>query len=337
MAKKLTSLFASMMLFISNGAQAKPKNFEQSLKIENNKNVGNSLKIDNNRSKKTNNNLTTKDWVTYLFETLVLGGGLYYGVPYCRELYRKYFPICKLNSIYEPILGEDEVNPKVLGKGGQGEAWLFKNRETDKLVVVKKITGGEDVQKCEKLAYDNREMLSACEYFCRPLDFFEEDGVAYVVYEYIESVGYDQFNNIVQNSEKGANLLLCMIVVQILEALKYLNDKGFSHNDVTRMNILLIRDEQGNPKVKIIDYGRFKNEVKNATSQIFYFVQFLANNTCSVNSVLSLYGINSHKPLQVWWDFSYFKNQKPLDGHSYDETINFFKDEIKKFGGEVHK
>ena len=337
MAKRLTSLLAGVLLFISNGVQAETKNSGQSLKDENDKNVSSDLKIDNNKIKKANNNLTTKDWVTYLFGTLFLGGGLYYGVPYCRELYRKYFPICKLNSIYESILGEDEVNPKVLGKGGQGEAWLFKNRKTYELVVVKKITGGEDVQKCEKLAYDNREMLSACEYFCKPLDYFEEDGVVYAVYEYIKSVGYNQFNNIVQNSEEGANLLLCMIVVQILEALKHLDNKGFSHNDVTRMNILLIKDEQGNPKVKIIDYGKFENKVSSATSQIYYFMNWLTFPRHTANSILNVYNIDSHQPLQVWWDFSKFKNGEPLNGYSYDETINFFKDEVKKFSEGLNK
>ena len=335
MAKRLTSLFAGILLFISNGAQGKDS--EQRLKTRNDENINDNLKTDNIKSKRVDNNLTTENLIIYLFGTLFLGGGLYYGVPYCRELYRKYFPICKLNSIYEPILEKDEVNPKVLGKGGQGEAWLFKNRETDELVVVKKITGGEDVQKCEKLAYDNREMLSDCEYFCRPLDYFEENGVAYAVYEYIKSVGYNQFSNIVQNSEKGANLLLCTIVVQILEALKYLNNKGFSHNDVTRMNILLIRDEQGNPKVKIIDYGKFENKVSSAMFQIRYFINRLTPPGHIENSILNVYNINSHQPLQVWTDFLKFKNNEPTNGCSYDEVINFFRNEIKQFSEEVHK
>ena len=299
MAKKLTSLFASMMLFISNGAQAKPKNFEQSLKIENNKNVGNSLKIDNNRSKKISDSSTTEDFITYLCATLFLGGGLYYGVPYCRELYKKYAPVKPLNTKnqtgkfeekdkdpkknicpnfkhgeneYEKFKNVDEKNKdlknniklnskyeksgdKSLGEGAQGEAWLFKNLETGELVVVKTIKD-EDAQKCEKLAYENREMLSACKYLCKPLDYFEENGVVYAVYEYIEKVDLKDFIK----SEKDAVLIFYKSILYVSKAFKYLAEKGFYHNDFQVDNVVFTKDHKGDFTLKVIDYGRFNQK-----------------------------------------------------------------------------
>ena len=356
MAKKLTSLFASMMLFISNGAQAKPKNSEQSLKIENNKNVGNSLKIDNNRSKKINDSLKTEDFITYLYATLFLGGGLYYGVPYCRELYKKYAPVKPLNTKNQTeknvVLNFEEKNKdpkknicpnfkhgeneyekfqeKYLGVGCQGSAWLFKNKMTGELVVVKKIAN-EKAKECEKLAYEKREMLSACEYFSKPLDYFEENGVAYAVYEYIESVGYDQFGNIVQNSEKGVKLLYCKILIQVVKACKYLNERGFCRNDTTVENVLLIKDQQGEPKVKFVDYGCFKEEIKSALYCVYCFASYL-NYPQGKYSLAELYKIANYKPIELMDDFlEDEKGNKTLDNPmSYDETIQFFENEMKK-------
>ena len=341
-AKKLTSLFASMLLFVSNGAQAKPKNFEQSLKIENNKNVGNSLKIDNNRSKKINDSLTTEDFITYLCATLFVGGGLYYGVPYCRELYRKYVPVKPLNlgvnekndniaSNFKHEENEYERNSeKYLGAGAQGSAWLFKNKKTNEFVVVKKIVN-KKAQECEKLAYENREMLSACEYFCKPLDYFEEDGVAYAVYEYIENVGYDKFDNIVQNSEKGVKLLYCKILIQVVKACKYLNEKGFCHRDTGVRNILLTKDKYGNPKVKFVDYGCLKRE-KRCAVYCVYCVAYELNEPEDKYSLAKLYKIADYKPIELFADFVEDENgEKTLDNPiSYDETIKFFENEMKK-------
>ena len=427
MAKKLTSLFASMMLFISNGAQAKPKNFEQSLKIENNKNVGNSLKIDNNISKKINDSLTTEDFITYLCATLFLGGGLYYGVPYCRELYKKYAPVKPLNkeqptlktntvfianqkiqdqkknicsnfkhkeneyekfknfeeknkdpkknicsnfkhkeNEYEKFKNFEEKNKdlknniklnskyeksgdKSLGEGAQGEAWLFKNLETGELVVVKTIKD-EDAQKCEKLAYENREMLSDCEYFCKPLDYFEEDGVAYAVYEYIDGIGITGLSEIIKQG-KNESLLISELFCQLFEAVKYLKDKGFSHNDLLKKNILFIQNDKKELRIKIVDYGAFKkgfdDKIKDECS-VCYLIFSL---TCEIDELLNrnddpwpkvvpdfvnfMSGQNlNEKSFKEISDFFGLGKQekiyKQISNKSHDEVINFFKNEMKK-------
>ena len=325
-SKRLTSLLAGVLLLISNGAQAKDSG--QSLKDENNKNVSNNLKIDNNKIKKANNNLTTENLIIYLFGTLFLGGGLYYGVPYCRELYKKYVPVKPLNkeqptlktntvfiankkiqdqkknicsnfkhgeNEYEKFKNVDEKNKdlknniklnskyeksgdKSLGEGAQGEAWLFKNLETGELVVVKTIKD-EDAQKCEKLAYENREMLSACKYLCKPLDYFEENGVVYAVYEYIEKVDLKDFIK----SEKDAVLIFYKSILYVSKAFKYLAEKGFYHNDFQVDNVVFTKDHKGDFTLKVIDYGRFNREsyFNNAKLEVNSFkLEFILNKFC---------------------------------------------------------
>ncbi len=358
-AKRLTSLLAGVLLLISNGAQAKDSG--QSLKDENNKNVSDNLKYEDNKIKKANNNLTTENLIIYLFGTLFLGGGLYYGVPYCRELYKKYAPVKPLNldvnngiqSSKENIefnLEEKNKDPKknikssfkngnneyekckekYLGAGAQGSAWLFKNKKTNEFVVVKKIVN-KKAQECEKLAYDNREMLYGCEYFCKPLDYFEEDGVAYTVYEYIESVGYGQFNNIVQNSEKGVKLLYCKILIQVVEACKYLNEKGFWHRDTHVGNVLLTKSKEGEPKIKFVDYGCLKKESKPAIYCVYGIADEL-NDPQDKCNLAKLYEIADYEPIKLFDEFVEDENgDKTLDNPiSYDEVIEFFKNEMKK-------
>ncbi len=404
-SKRLTSLLAGVLLLISNGAQAKPKNSEQSLKIENNKNVGNSLKIDNNKSKKINDSLTTEDFITYLCATLFLGGGLYYGVPYCRELYKKYAPVKPLNTKnqteknvvlnfeeknkdskknicpnfkheeneYEKFKNVDEKNKdlknniklnskyeksgdKSLGEGAQGEAWLFKNLETGELVVVKTIKD-EDAQKCEKLAYDNREMLSDCEYFCKPLDYFEENGVAYAVYEYIDGIGITGLSEIIKQG-KNESLLISKLFCQLFEAVKYLKDKGFSHNDLLKKNILFIQNDKKELRIKIVDYGAFKkgfdDKIKDECS-VCYLIFSL---TCKIDELLNR---NDDPWPKVIPDFVNFVSGKKLNEESFekiskffginvkekeyrkisnkslDEVIDFFRDEVKKFSEGLNK
>ncbi len=90
-------------------------------------------------------------------------------------------------------------------------------------------------------------------------DWFEENNTAYIVMEYIEGINVRDF--LIQNENKLDVESTQSIVKQIINALKYIHEKGYIFRDLTPDNIMITTDydNEGHNIIKLIDFGAVVN------------------------------------------------------------------------------
>ena len=76
-----------------------------------------------------------------------------------------------------------------------------------------------------------------------------QDGKPFLIMEYIEGLTLSEWLKLNESSKDIANLL-----IQLLEALKYIHSNGVVHRDLKPANIIIIKTLNGN-HLKIIDFG----------------------------------------------------------------------------------
>ncbi len=84
-----------------------------------------------------------------------------------------------------------------------------------------------------------------------------EEGIAFIVMEYIDGLSLE---DVIEGSGPPSIPLTVEISRQFLIALGYLHDHGIVHRDVAADNIMVSRDEHGEPLVRLIDVGIAKSE-----------------------------------------------------------------------------
>ncbi len=168
------------------------------------------------------------------------------------------------------ILAGQYTIDKVLGQGGFGITYMATDYKTKQKVAVKEFfpdslayretnsvipyTG----ERAENFEYGKENFLQeaktlaefiGCENIVRIFSYFEENGTAYFVMEYVEGISFDKYLK-----NKGGKISCDEaknILVPIMEALAVVHSKGIVHRDVTPDNIY-ITDEG---KVKLLDFG----------------------------------------------------------------------------------
>ncbi len=148
---------------------------------------------------------------------------------------------------------------EILGKireGGMGTIYRVRHRLLDEIRVVK-------VLKPETLANEElrRRFLEEARTATRLKhpnigtihDFaLDEEGKAYLVMEYIEGINLAE---LLKKQGPPRLALSLEIAHQTLGALAYLHRKNIVHRDIAPDNLMLTHDEDGGPRVKLIDLG----------------------------------------------------------------------------------
>jgi tRNA A-37 threonylcarbamoyl transferase component Bud32 len=146
-----------------------------------------------------------------------------------------------------------------LREGGMGAIYLVRHRLLDELRVVKvlrsQLNTDEDLRQRflreAKTAIQLRHPNIAQLY-----DFsVDEEGNASIVLEYIDGVTLEEFG---RRPEARHLQLDLSIAQQALRAIGFLHRKGFVHRDIAPDNLMLTRDVDGEPLVKLIDLGIVK-------------------------------------------------------------------------------
>ncbi len=148
---------------------------------------------------------------------------------------------------------------EILGKireGGMGTIYKVRHRLLDEVRVVKvmkpSITADEELKRrfveeakmATRLKHPNIGTIH---------DFaLDDDGTAYLVMEYIDGVNLAELLH--SKGPPGVPLVL-EITHQSLLALGYLHRRNVIHRDVAPDNLMLTHDDEGNPRVKLIDLG----------------------------------------------------------------------------------
>ena len=151
--------------------------------------------------------------------------------------------------------GKYEILDKIR-EGGMGSIYRVRHRLLDEIRVVKVMKPGvvadadlrrrfvEEARTATRLKHPN---------ICTIHDFaIDDSGMAYLVMEFIEGVSV---SDLLKLHGRPALPLALEIAHQSLLALGFLHRKGIVHRDVAPDNIMLTRDEQGGPSVKLIDLG----------------------------------------------------------------------------------
>jgi serine/threonine-protein kinase len=156
--------------------------------------------------------------------------------------------------ILDSIEGKYEILGK-LGEGGMGAVYKVRHRLLDELRVVKVIrphlTAPElsdrflrEARLATQLRHPNIAQLH---------DFsVDEDGGAFIVMEFIDGA---TFEDVPATSGPPPLGLALEMAQQSLRALVSLHRKGFLHRDISPDNLMLTRDSDGGPLVKLIDLG----------------------------------------------------------------------------------
>lgn len=167
------------------------------------------------------------------------------------------------------LAGQYAIN-KVLGQGGFGITYKATDHKTNKFVAVKEFfpdtlayREGTTVisypgERAENYDYGKEGFLQeaqtlaefiGCDGIVRIYSYFEENGTAYFVMDYIEGISFDEYLK-----QKGGQIS-CeeakKILLPIMDALAVVHSKGIVHRDVTPDNIYITDSGE----VKLLDFG----------------------------------------------------------------------------------
>ncbi len=168
------------------------------------------------------------------------------------------------------VLAGQYTIDKVLGQGGFGITYKATDYKTNNKVAVKEFFPDTLAyremtnvisypgERSENYEYGKEGFLQeaktlaefiGCENIVRIHSYFEENGTAYFVMDYIEGTSFDEYLK-----QKGGKIS-CEeakgILIPVMEALAVVHSKGIVHRDVTPDNIYITNDGT----VKLLDFG----------------------------------------------------------------------------------
>lgn len=168
------------------------------------------------------------------------------------------------------ILAGQYMIEKVLGQGGFGITYRAIDHKTNQKVAVKEFFPDTLAyremttvisypgERSESYVYGKESFLQEAqtlaefignENIVRIHSYFEENGTAYFVMDYIEGKSFDEYIK-----EKGGKISVDeakKILIPMMDALNVVHSKGIVHRDVTPDNIYLTNDGT----VKLLDFG----------------------------------------------------------------------------------
>lgn len=191
--------------------------------------------------------------------------------PFCgfdKEKNREKFPQA---LPFGSILSGRYITGRVLGQGGFGITYVATDHKTKSLVAIKEFfpdamavrssaisVSPYSGERGENFAYGKASFLqeakTMAEFIGNPNivrvhSYFEENGTAYFVMEYIVGKSFQQMI-----AEKGGKLSweeAVNVIAPVLNALAAVHSKGIIHRDVTPDNIYITEDGT----VKLLDFG----------------------------------------------------------------------------------
>lgn len=142
---------------------------------------------------------------------------------------------------------------ELLGEGGMGRVLKCHDRELDRYVAIKVLSGRTKVDAIKRF---QKEAVATARLrhpnVVEVYDFGETDGLFYLVMDYLEGESLDRYL-----ARVGALSLeeTREIGLAICAGLGHAHEQGIIHRDLKPSNVLISTDEQGESRVKIVDFG----------------------------------------------------------------------------------
>jgi serine/threonine-protein kinase len=153
------------------------------------------------------------------------------------------------------IEGKYEILGK-LREGGMGAVYKVRHRLLDEIRVIKVIRPHlvASPELSDRFLREARLAIQLRHPNIAQLHDFsvDEDGSAFIVLEFIDGATFEDLLKATGPPPLGLGLETAQ---QSLRALGYLHRKGFLHRDIAADNLMLTRDVDGRPLVKLIDLG----------------------------------------------------------------------------------
>jgi serine/threonine protein kinase len=142
-----------------------------------------------------------------------------------------------------------------LGQGGFGITYKATNHALKRIVVIKTLNESlrqdPNFPDSEQRFQDEARRLAKCDHpnIVRVTDFFVEDGLPYIVMDYIPG---ETLADIVMPDNPLPEAIALHYIRQVGEALKAVHQSGLLHRDVKPRNLIL---REGSDEVVLIDFG----------------------------------------------------------------------------------
>jgi len=156
------------------------------------------------------------------------------------------------------VAGLDEKY-EVLSKlkvGGMGAIYKVRHRLLDEIRVIKVMRHQMEQREEFEKRFRQEARTAIRLHHTNIIQFYDfsvdKEGNAFIVMEYID--GINLLDLLRQHGPPPLGLTL-ESARQGLKALSYLHGKGIVHRDISPDNLMLTRDEEGNPHIKLIDLG----------------------------------------------------------------------------------
>lgn len=182
---------------------------------------------------------------------LTLAVALFLGPMLPGVLWRRVVPVKSGQSV-----GAYRLERK-LGEGGMAEVFLGIHERLGRPAAVKIVKGGQREEIQQRFEREARLLASlshtdiAAVYEIGSV----EDGRPYYAMEYFDGEPLDR---IVVRDGPLDERLACEVLIRLCGILQHACDRGVLHRDVKPDNLLLARDAQGAPVLKLIDFGLAK-------------------------------------------------------------------------------
>ena len=173
---------------------------------------------------------------------------------------------------YGAILNGRYIVGRVLGQGGFGITYIALNDQTGERVAIKEYlpadlagrgSDGASVQvysgnREENFAYGKKLFLEEAktlaefigdEHIVRIYSYFEENGTAYFVMEYVDGPSLKQY--MIQRGGRLSVAEAGYLLLPLMDSLGRVHRKGIIHRDIAPDNIIIERNE----RAKMIDFG----------------------------------------------------------------------------------
>ena len=151
--------------------------------------------------------------------------------------------------------GKYEVLEKI-AEGGMGAVYMVRHKLLDVIKVIKVMRPQIEAQEGTRARFlhEARLAIKMRHPNIAQLDDFsmDEDGNAFIVMEYIDGLTLQEY---LQKLGALPSTLALEVARQSLLALGYLHRKKVIHRDISPDNLMLAKDENGDPLIKLIDLG----------------------------------------------------------------------------------
>lgn len=150
---------------------------------------------------------------------------------------------------------------KLLGEGGMGKVYKAHDTKLNRYVALKFLKENDPLKQKRLLNEAQAQAKLKSEAVCKIYEVGEMDGKPFISMQYIEG------ENLRDLSKEMSLEMKLNLIKKVAEALQEAHKLGILHRDINPSNIMIEKDEKGQPKPYILDFGLAKEVAEPGITQ----------------------------------------------------------------------